>query len=80
MGLPKPGADTTRRFDALAEAFVARGAMRGQMFGMPILKHEGKVFCGTFGDAMTFKLGPDDLGRARAPRASGRSSRCLAGR
>lgn len=65
MALPKPGTDTTRRFDALAEDFVARGATRGQMFGMPILKQKGKVFCGTFGDAMTFKLGPEDLEKAR---------------
>lgn len=65
MALPRPGADAARRFDLLAEDFVARGATRGQMFGMPILKVKGKVFCGTFGDAMTFKLGPEDLERAR---------------
>jgi hypothetical protein len=64
MALPKPGPDTAKRFDALAENFLARGATRGQMFGMPILKQKGKVFCGTFGDAMTFKLGPQDLAEA----------------
>jgi hypothetical protein len=49
------------RYDALAEEFVARGAKRSQMFGMPVLKKGDKVFCGTFGNAMTFKLGPGDL-------------------
>ena len=53
------------RFDDLAESFVSRGATRSQMFGMPVLKARDKVFAGTFGDAMTFKLGPDDLERAR---------------
>ena len=64
MKLTKPGDETTSRFDRLAEAFADRGATRGQMFGMPVLKHRGKVFAGTFGDAMTFKLGPEDLERA----------------
>jgi hypothetical protein len=34
------------------------------MFGMPVLKAGDKVFAGTFGDAMTFKLGPEDLAKA----------------
>ena len=59
--LPKTGTETLERFDGLAEDFVARGAKRSQMFGMPVLKKGDKVFCGTFGDAMTFKLGsPED--------------------
>jgi hypothetical protein len=33
---------------------------------MPVLKAGDKVFAGTFGDAMTFKLGPNDLAKARA--------------
>ena len=45
------------------------------MFGMPVLKAGGKVFAGRFGDAMNFKLGPDDLEEARLRRASSRSSR-----
>ena len=65
MKMPRPGDVTTRRFDRLAESFVDRGATRAQMFGMPVLKVRDKVFAGTFGDAMTFKLGPDDLERAR---------------
>jgi hypothetical protein len=64
--MPKVGPETVERFDRLAETFVARGATRSQMFGMPVLKAGDKVFAGTFGDAMTFKLGPDDLERARA--------------
>lgn len=63
--MPKAGPDTVRRFDELAETFVARGAKRSKMFGMPVLKTGGKVFAGTFGDAMNFKLGPDDLEEAR---------------
>lgn len=63
--MPKAGARTVERFDELAETFVARGAKRSQMFGMPVLKAGDKVFAGTFGDAMTFKLGPDDLVQAR---------------
>ncbi len=64
--MPEAGPKTVERFDRLAETFVARGATRSQMFGMPVLKAGDKVFAGTFGDAMTFKLGPDDLERARA--------------
>jgi len=64
--VPEAGPKTVERFDRLAETFVARGATRSQMFGMPVLKAGDKVFAGTFGDAMTFKLGPDDLQQARA--------------
>lgn len=63
--MPKAGPKTVERFDELAEMFVARGAERSQMFGMPVLKAGGKVFAGTFGDAMNFKLGPADLEEAR---------------
>ena len=62
--MPKPGATTMKRFDALVETFTPRGATRSQMFGMPVLKKGDKVFAGTFGDAMTFKLGPDDHAKA----------------
>jgi hypothetical protein len=64
--MPTAGPKTVERFDELAETFVARGATRSQMFGMPVLKAGDKVFAGTFGDAMTFKLGPDDLEKARS--------------
>jgi hypothetical protein len=32
--MPKAGPKTVERFDRLAETFVARGAIRSQMFGM----------------------------------------------
>jgi hypothetical protein len=63
--MPSVGPKTVERFDALAEDLVARGAKRSQMFGMPVLKAGDKVFAGTFGDAMTFKLGPEDRKKAR---------------
>jgi len=62
--MPRPGPATVERFETLADAFVARGAKRSQMFGMPVLKAGDKVFAGTFGDAMTFKLGPEQLAKA----------------
>ena len=62
--MPKAGPDTVARFQELAEGFASRGAKTGSMFGMPVLKANDKVFAGTFGDAMTFKLGADDLSRA----------------
>ena len=58
--LPEVGPETMRRYDSLAEDFVPRGAKKSQMFGMPVLKKGDKVFCGTFGDAMTFKLGSEE--------------------
>jgi hypothetical protein len=64
--MPTAGPKTVARFEALAEGFVVRGAKRSQMFGMPVLKAGDRVFVGTFGDAMTFKLGPDDLEKARS--------------
>jgi hypothetical protein len=64
--MPEAGPKTVERFDRLAKTFVARGATRSQMFGMPVLKTGDKVFAGTFGDAMTFKLRPDDLAKATA--------------
>ena len=54
MEMPTVGPATQDAFDRLAEDFVARGAKKGSMFGMPVLKAGDKVFCGTFGDAMTF--------------------------
>ena len=64
--MPTAGPKTVERFEELAETFVARGATRSQMFGMPVLKAGDKVFAGTYGDAMTFKLGPVDLEKARS--------------
>jgi hypothetical protein len=36
--MPKVGPATQDAFDRLAEDFVARGAKKGSMFGMPVLK------------------------------------------
>lgn len=63
--MPKVGPKTVARFEALADEFEARGARRSQMFGMPVIKAGDKVFAGTYGDAMTFKLAPEDLAAAR---------------
>ena len=62
--MPKAGPQTVEAYERVAEAFAGRGAKRGSMFGMPVLKAKDKVFVGTFGDAMTFKLGPEDLAKA----------------
>ncbi len=62
--MPKAGPQTVAAYERVAEAFAGRGAKRGSMFGMPVLKANDKVFVGTFGDAMTFKLGPEDLAKA----------------
>jgi len=59
--MPKIGEETKSRFDRVADAFVERGAKRSLMFGMPVLKVRDKVFAGTYGDAMTFKLAADDV-------------------
>jgi hypothetical protein len=64
--MPTASPKTVERFESLAETFEARGAKRSKMFGMPVLKTGDKVFAGTYGDAMTFKLGPGDLEKARA--------------
>jgi len=63
--MPTAGPKTVERFESLAETFEARGARRSKMFGMPVLKAGDKVFAGTYGDAMTFKLGPEDLAKAK---------------
>lgn len=61
MKMPKVGDETEKRYEKVADAFVQRGAKRSKMFGMPVLKIRDKVFAGTYGEAMTFKLAPDDV-------------------
>src|SRR5438093_12043005 len=53
-----PRSDEGRdRYDAIARGRVAgRGAEAAKMFGMPVLKKEGKVFAGYYSGSMTFKL------------------------
>lgn len=67
--LPKTGPETLARYERVVEPFVDRGAKKGQMFGMPIVKERDKVFSGMFGDAMTFKVGEE--GAASALRLKG---------
>ena len=78
--LPKVGPETMKRYDALAEEFVDRGAKKSQMFGMPVLKKGDKVFCGTFGDAMTFKLGSPEEAAAAMERTGVEAFEPMAGR
>jgi len=67
--LPRTGPDALARYERVVEPYVERGARKGSMFGMPVVKVRDKVFAGTFGDAMTFKLGEE--GAARALRLKG---------
>ena len=53
MAMPKAGPQTIAAYERVAGAFVARGAKKSSMFGMPVLKAKDKMFAGTFGDAMT---------------------------
>jgi hypothetical protein len=67
--LPPTGPDAIARYERVVEPFLGRGATKGKMFGMPIVKARDKVFAGTYGDAMTFKLGED--GTVKALRLKG---------
>jgi hypothetical protein len=50
--------DPRSSYDAIAEELsVTTPTTRGQMFGMPCLKNNGKAFAGFFQDIMVFKLG-----------------------
>src|SRR5579859_6415490 len=50
--------DSQASYDAVVEELTATTpATRGQMFGMPCLKNNGKAFAGFFQDTMVFKLG-----------------------
>lgn len=64
--MPKPGPKTLERFERVASALSDLGVVRGAMFGMPMLKTGKRVFAGIYGDAMTFKLAPEDLATALA--------------
>ena len=67
--LPPTGPEALARYERVVEPFLERGAKKGKMFGMPVAKIGDKVFAGTFGDAMTFKLG--DEGAAKALKLKG---------
>lgn len=62
--LPPTGPEAPDRYEHVVAPFLERGARTGKMFGMPIAKIGDKVFVGTFGDAMTFKLGEDGAAMA----------------
>jgi len=47
-----------------AEITDGHEIVASKLFGMPTLKVRGKAFAGLFGEAMTFKLSPDDLAAA----------------
>lgn len=54
-------------YDAVVEELTATTpATRGQMFGMPCLKNNGKAFAGFFQDTMVFKLGAPQHAEALA--------------
>jgi hypothetical protein len=59
--------DPRSSYDAIAEELsVTTPAIKGQMFGMPCLKNNGKAFAGFFQDAMVFKLGAPNHAEALA--------------
>jgi hypothetical protein len=47
-----------------AEITDGHEIVASKLFGMPTLKVRGKAFAGLYGEAMTFKLSPDDLAAA----------------
>ena len=55
---------TQRRYDEIATDLASAGVKASTMFGMPTLKLNGKALGGLWGDAMTFKLGPEALAAA----------------
>jgi len=59
--------DARTSYDAVvAEITATSPATRGQMFGMPCLKHNGKMFAGFYQEAMVFKLGAPAHAKALA--------------
>ncbi len=64
MDRPEPASETLRHYEQVAARLAAQGVKASSMFGMPTLKLDGKALGGLYGDAMTFKLGPDALAEA----------------
>ena len=57
--------DPRAAYEAVADELTGTSpAIRGQMFGMPCLKIEGKTFAGFHQGAMVFKLGAPAHGEA----------------
>lgn len=64
-----PTSDSTprARYDEIAEDLTyTHQAQAGKMFGMSVLKINGKAFAGLYEDAMNFKLSGDALARAKS--------------
>jgi hypothetical protein len=61
---PPVSSATQRRYEEIAAGLEGAGVKASSMFGMPTLKLDGKAIGGLWGDAMTFKLGPDALADA----------------
>jgi hypothetical protein len=60
-------------YDAIAaEITDGHEIVASKLFGMPTLKVRGKAFAGLFGEAMNFKLSPDDLRAAMKLPGAGR--------
>ena len=55
---------TQLRYDEIAAGLEGAGVKASSMFGMPTLKLNGKASGGLWGDAITFKLGPDAVAEA----------------
>src|ERR1700716_2809472 len=64
-GVDKDVAAAQQDYDAIAaEITDGHEIVASKLFGMPTLKVRGKAFAGLFGEAMSFKLSPDDLAAA----------------
>lgn len=64
MNQPPISPDTERLYARIAASLEGAGVKASTMFGMPTLKRNGKAIGGLWGDAMTFKLGPEALADA----------------
>jgi hypothetical protein len=64
MNQPPISSATQRRYEEIAAGLAGAGVKASTMFGMPTLKVNGKAIGGLWGDAMTFKLGPEALAEA----------------
>jgi hypothetical protein len=64
MNQPPISSGTQRRYEEIAAGLAGAGVKASTMFGMPTLKLNGKAIGGLWGDAMTFKLGPEALAEA----------------
>lgn len=68
MPKPNPISPSQKLFEAIAKEFAAEaaGITRSQMMGMPCLKVRGKMFAGSWHEAMVFKLAGEPHQKALA--------------